>query len=75
MMTAGDIDAMAMKTKKTWRRGRRPKPKAEKQSERVVTYLTPDEAGRLRNDASRAGMTPSGFLAGLWRDWRKSRED
>lgn len=61
--------------KKTWKRGRKPKPKAEKQSERVVVYLTPGEAKEMRADSDRAGGTPSAFLIGLWRDWRESRED
>jgi hypothetical protein len=63
------------KPKKTWKRGRQPKPKAEKQSERVVVYLTPAEAKRMRADSDKAGGTPSAFLTGLWREWRESRED
>lgn len=55
-------------------RGRMPKPKNEKQSERVVTYLAPAEAKLLREDAARLDMTPSTFLASLWRDWRESKE-
>lgn len=66
---------MTMNAKKTWKRGRRPKPKDEKQSVGILTYLTPGEAGALRADASGLGMTPSAFLAGLWREWRKLRED
>lgn len=55
-------------------RGRMPKPKNEKQSERVITYLSPIEAKQLRDDAVWLDMTPSTFLAGLWRDWRVSQE-
>ncbi len=66
---------MAVKTKKTWQRGRRPKPKAENQSERVVVYLTPGEAKLMRADSDRTGGTPSAFLIGLWHEWRESRED
>lgn len=69
------VDVMAMKTKKTLKRGRKPKPRAEKQSERVVVYLTPGEAKQMRADSERAGGTPSVFLAGLWREWRELRED
>ncbi len=63
---------MTMKAKKTWMRGRRPKPKAAKQSERVVVYLTPGDARQVRADSDKSGSTPSAFLAGLWRE---SRED
>lgn len=56
-------------------RGRMPKPKNEKQSERVIAYLSPIEAKQLRDDAACLEMTPSTFLAGLWRDWRASQEN
>lgn len=56
-------------------RGRPAKAKGRKQSAVVATYLTPAEGKRLRADAKRQGMTPSAFLAGLWREWRESRED
>ena len=56
-------------------RGRPPKPKNEKQSERVIAYMTPVEAKQLRNAAALLEMTPSEFLADLWRDWLASRED
>jgi hypothetical protein len=66
---------MTTKTEKTWKRGRRPKPREEKQSVGILTYLTPGEARELRADAAGLDMTPSAFLAGLWREWRESRED
>lgn len=55
-------------------RGRPPKPKNEKQSERVIAYMTPAEAERLRKTAAFLKMTPSEFLADLWRNWLASRE-
>lgn len=71
----GRLEAMTMQTKKLWKRGRKPKPKTEKQSVRVVAYLKPSEVKNLRYDALGLNMTPSAFLAGLWRDWRVSREN
>ena len=65
---------MTMKPKKTWRRGRLPKPVGEKQSERVVVYLKPEEAKQMRADSNRADSTPSAFLTALWREWRASRK-
>ncbi len=62
------------KTIKALKRGRLPKPKAEKQCERVVVYLTPGEAEQMRADSVMAGGTPSAFLTGLWREWRESTE-
>ncbi len=55
--------------------GKPPKPKSEKQSERVIAYMKPAEAKQLRKDAALLDMTPSAFLAGLWRDWRASQEN
>lgn len=55
-------------------RGRLPKPKSQKQSERVISYVTPGDARKIRADAAQLGMTPSALLTGLWRQWRESRE-
>jgi hypothetical protein len=61
---------MTENLKKTWKRGRPPRPETEKQSERVIAYVTPEEAKGIRADAERLGLTPSAFLADLWRQWR-----
>jgi hypothetical protein len=66
---------MTTAKKKTWKRGRRPKPKAEKQSARIVLYVTPMEAKEIQADSARAGITPSAFMANLWREWRESPEE
>ncbi len=66
---------MTTKAKKTWKRGRKPKPKAEKQSERVVVYLTPGEAKQMLADCKKANCTASVFLTGLWRKWREEEEN
>ncbi len=55
-------------------RGRPAKPKGEKQSVGILTYLTPGEARELRADAGGMDLTPSAFLAGLWREWRVLRK-
>lgn len=65
---------MMTKTKKTWKRGRKPKPPGEKQGERIAVYLTPEDARNMRADSDGAGISPGALLTGLWREWRQSRE-
>lgn len=56
-------------------RGRPQKPRSEKQSKRAVVHLTQGDAELLRADSEGLGMSPSAFLAGLWREWRMFREN
>lgn len=61
---------MAIKSK----RGRKPKPKGQKQTARFVLYLTPAQARLLKKDCSDRDMTASMFLTDLWLEWRAVQE-
>lgn len=61
--------------KKQRKRGRKPKPKNEKQSARIVAYVTTADDKLLRRDCEGQGMTPGAFLMDLWREWRVKREN
>ena len=51
--------------------GRPPKPKAEKQSFRLMVNLIDAEKKLLQKDAKRLGMTPGQTLLLAWRAWRE----
>ena len=53
------------------RTGRPPKKKAEKQSKRIMVYLTPDEYKRFEAEAKKEGLSLASLIM---RPWRK-RED
>ena len=55
--------------------GRPAKPKSEKQSEQFSLYLTIPDAKAFSADVKKLGLSPSAFLADLWREWRKTQEN
>jgi uncharacterized protein (DUF1778 family) len=50
--------------------GRPPKPKAEKQSERIGVRVTPAEYRTISKDAKAAGMSRGAFLVKCWKKGR-----
>ena len=53
------------------RTGRPPKKKAEKQSKRIMVYLTPDEYKRFEAEAKKEGLSLASLIM---RPWRKREE-
>lgn len=53
--------------KKKRKAGRPPKKKADKQTARISVYLTEAEAKKIKAESAEAGMTPSAYLAEVWR--------
>ena len=50
------------------RPGRTPKKKAEKQSKRIVAYLTPDEYRRFESQAKKEGLSLASLIMRPWRE-------
>jgi len=47
--------------------GRPPKPRAEKQSERIAVNVTPAEYRAIKEDAKAAGLSLSAYLLDCWK--------
>ena len=50
--------------------GRPPKPKGEKQSERIAVNATPEEYSVIEQDAKAAGLSLSAYLLECWKKGR-----
>ena len=50
------------------RTGRPPKKRAEKQSKRIMVYLTPDEYKRFEAEAKEEGLSLASLVMRPWRE-------